>query len=127
MIRSLVETATIQEGWNPTTTSGVLTDFIDSLVSSGRIAHDDFANYLESRRTIGEEEALIVIGNSPTVRIEVSDIDWDDDDGDADLPETVTFHLDSADDEDFDFANALSDEYGFCVNSLSVGEAAPLN
>ena len=32
-----------------------------------------------------------------------------------------------ADDEDFDFANALSDEYGFCVNSLSVGEAAPLN
>ncbi|MAM83480.1 MAG: hypothetical protein CL472_02245 [Acidobacteria bacterium] len=127
MIRSLVETATIQEGWNPTTTTGVLTDFIDSLVSSGRIAHDDFANYLESRRAIGEEEALIVIGNSPTVRIEVSDIDWDDDDGDADLPETVTFHLDSADDEDFDFANALSDEYGFCVNSLSVGEAAPLN
>lgn len=127
MIRSLVETATIQEGWNPTTTSGVLTDFIDSLVSSGRIAHDDFANYLESRRTIGEEEALIVIGNSPTVRIEVSDIDWDDDDEDADLPETVTFHLGSADDEDFDFANALSDEYGFCVNSLSVGETTPLN
>lgn len=127
MIRSLVDTASIQEGWNPTTTTGVLSDFIDSLVSSGRIAYDDFANYLESRRAIGEEEALIVVGNSPTVRIEVSDIDWDDDDEDAELPETVTFHLDSADDEDFDFANALSDEYGFCVNSLSIGEAAPLN
>jgi hypothetical protein len=127
MIRSLIDTATIQEGWNPTTTAGVLTDFIDSLVSSGRIAHDDVANYLESRRAIGEEEALIVIGESPTVRVEISDIDWDDDDGDADLPDTVTFLLSAPLEEEFDYANALSDKYGYCINSLHEGDRENIN
>lgn len=51
----------------------------------------------------------------------VFDIDWDVDDPcdieDCGLPTEVVIE---AEDED-EIADALSDEYGFCVNSFSIG------
>lgn len=126
MTQSLIETAAMQEGWNPTTTAGVLSDFIGDLVTGGRISEADLANYLESRRTIGEEET-ITVGFCPETRVVISEIDWDTDGDDADLPDSVAFLLSAPLEEDFDYADALSDKYGYCINSLCEGEPETIN
>jgi len=126
MIRSTIETAAIREGWNPVTTAGVLTDLIENLVSTGVVNEGAINAYLETRCTLGETPT-ITIGVIPQTRVLISDIDWDDDGEDADLPKEVVFLLSPGDEDDIDYADELSDEYGFCVNSFSEGDPEPIS
>ena len=120
MIRSTIETAAIREGWTPVTTAGVLTDLIENLVSTGAVSEGAVNTYLETRCALGEAPT-ITVGVIPQSRVLISDIDWDDDGEGADLPKEVVFLL-SPGDDDIDYADELSDEYGFCVNSFSEGD-----
>ena len=126
MIRNTIETAAIQEGWNPTTTAGVLTDLIENLVSTGVVNEGTISAYLETRCTL-DETPTITIGAIPQTRVLISNIDWDDDGEDADLPKEVVFLLSPGDEDDIDYADELSDEYGFCVSSFSEGDREPIS
>lgn len=54
------------------------------------------------------------------MRVRLFDIDWDADDHETDLPTELTIEVDEDFDADNDSADWLSDNYGWCVNSVNV-------
>ncbi len=69
---------------------------------------------------------VTVLGNdlmvTDRILYEIANIDWDtsgdDEAGEPDLPTSIVVSIDP-EEEDFDFADALSDRYDFCVNGFS--------
>ena len=57
-------------------------------------------------------------------RYRLFDIDWDTDGEDVDLPSEVIVEIDDDQDIVYDGADALSDQYGWCVNSFEIEETA---
>ena len=122
MIQRTIETLAFEEGWNPTTTSNLLAQLLNDLVKNGRIEEKEITDYLEARRAIHNGPLSINVGNSPDKQVTISDIDWDDDDSGVDLPESVVVCFPSSEEADLEFADILSDEYGFCVNSFGMSD-----
>ena len=55
-------------------------------------------------------------------KYKATDIDWDTDGEEVDLPTEVTFEMEDDEDPSLEGANAISDKIGWCVNSFSFEE-----
>lgn len=51
--------------------------------------------------------------------VKAMNIDWDTDGESVDLPDEVTVEMDADADLSLEVADAVSDRYGFCVNSFT--------
>jgi|TARA_B100000287_G_C20365389_1_gene675560 hypothetical protein len=55
------------------------------------------------------------------MRIKTTNIDWDTDNEQVDLPQVVELEIDGDNDEEgpYEIADKLSDEYGWCIRGLA--------
>jgi len=56
-------------------------------------------------------------------KYKATEIDWDTDGENVELPTEVTFEMDDDADPSLEGADVISDKYGWCINSFQFEEA----